>query len=86
MNRTLRSEVRERELSAELSPLRSAYQERTRAITGRNMAASCLEQATRTLHRVAKVAYHDPAEAAERFLAHLQRGALRTYCRPSSGG
>jgi hypothetical protein len=74
VDRTLRSEVRERELSAELSPLRSAYQERTLAITAHDMAATRLDHATRTLHRIAEGAYRDPAEAAERYLAHLQRG------------
>jgi hypothetical protein len=70
----LRSEIRERELSTELSPLRSAYQERTLAVVARDGAAARLDQLSQSLHRVAEVAYRDPAEAVQRYLAHLQRG------------
>lgn len=75
VDRALRSGARERELSVELSPLRAAYQERTLAVAARAMAASHLEQATQTLRHVAEAAYRDPAEAFQRYLAHLHRGS-----------
>lgn len=75
VDRALRSEARERELSAELAPLRGAYQERALAVTARDMAASRLDHASQALRRVTEAAYRNPAEALERYLAHLQRGS-----------
>jgi hypothetical protein len=74
VDRTLRSDVRERELAAELAPLRSAYQERTLAVAARDLAASHLDNAGKVLRRAAEVAYRDPAEASRRYLSRLQKG------------
>ena len=72
VERTLHDNIRQRELAAELAPLRSAYQERTLAVAARDMAASHLDNAGKMLHRAAEVAYRDPAEASRRYLSRLQ--------------
>jgi hypothetical protein len=45
VDRSIRSEARERELAVELAPLRSAYQEKVLAVAARDMAAQQVETA-----------------------------------------
>ena len=74
VDRTLRSEVRERELAIELAPLSSAYQEKTFAVAARDRASQKVDAAGQALRRAAEAAYRDPAEVSQRYLSLLQAG------------
>jgi hypothetical protein len=74
VDHSLRSQARERELSAELVPLNQARQERSLAAVARDEAARRLDAVSTAIQSAAKNAYRDPTEAAERYLRHLHAG------------
>jgi hypothetical protein len=85
IDRDLRANVRERELAADLVPLNHARQERSFAAIARDEAAQRLETAGGAIRNASASAYRDPAEAANRYLAHLEAGGALQF-RPAELG
>lgn len=70
----LRAGYRESEITAELAPVYRARQEASLAAASRDDAARRLDGSAAVVRSTAESAYRDPAEAAKRYLTHLQAG------------